>query len=283
MHLDLVVPAHNEERRIASTIASYLGGLGADDRILVALDRCTDHTADVVTEAAAGDPRVEIHDYPKLGKGGVLMETFRRCRAEAVGFVDADGSTPPSELLRLLAVVERTGVDGAIAGRRHSSAVLPTERSPLRRLTSAGFAMGVQALFGLPFSDTQCGAKVLRRKVVEDCLPLLSSRDLLFDVDLLVTATRLGAKVVEVPTVWIDCEGSRLDVMKDSRRMAMSSLRLWLHHRILPVPVPAPESLVSQSPEPGVVIELQEHLEPPVRLITEAYELEPRKAANAQS
>ena len=40
----------------------------------------------------------------------------------------------------------------------------------------------------------------------------MSSRDFLFDVDLLVVADRLGFDIVEVPTVWIDQAGSKLSV-----------------------------------------------------------------------
>jgi hypothetical protein len=63
----------------------------------------------------------------------------------------------------------------------------------------------------------------------------MSSRDLLFDVDLLVTARKLGFGVTEVPTVWIDQAGSRMRSGPDSFLMAASALRLWLHHQLLPV------------------------------------------------
>src|SRR5262245_6165269 len=95
-------------------------------------------------------------------------------------------------------------------------------------ITSAGFAHGVRMLMGLPYSDTQCGAKVLQRRVVQDVLPRLAARDLLFDVDLLAAAQDRGWRVVEVPTVWIDQEGSRVSPVADSRRMGASLLRLWM-------------------------------------------------------
>ena len=77
--------------------------------------------------------------------------------------------------------------------------MLPATRPVSRDVSSAGFAFGVQRLFRLPYSDTQCGAKVFRRDVVEAALPLLSSRDFLFDVDLLVTARRLGYESSRCP------------------------------------------------------------------------------------
>jgi hypothetical protein len=90
---------------------------------------------------------------------------------------------------------------------------------------------------------------VLRRELVQAVVPLLSSRDLLFDVDLLVTARQLGFHILEVPTVWVDQPGSRIGVVRDSRRMAASLLRLWLHHRVLPVP-----TSVSAYPDDPVVV-----------------------------
>ena len=235
MRLDIVIPAHNEDHRIDRTLGAYRARCtDPHTRFLVALDDCTDGTAGIVRRHAAHDPRVELFEYPKLGKGGVIMETLRRADAELVGFVDADCATPPAELLLLAEVAERG--DGAIASRRHPASVLPRRRPMARRLTSAGFALLVRRLFRLPYADTQCGAKVVRRDVAERCLPYLSSRDFLFDVDLLLVADRLGYRIAEVPTVWVDQEGSRVRAAADARRMAASSLRLWLHHRLLPVP-----------------------------------------------
>ncbi|MGY6502196.1 MAG: glycosyltransferase [Acidimicrobiales bacterium] len=234
MTLDLVIPAYNEERRIGRTLRSYSEAFaGTDARIHVALDGCRDATAEVVRDHAADDPRIDLFDFPKLGKGGVLMEAFRRCDGDLVGFVDADCATPPSELAALVEATEHA--DGAIASRRHPSAITPGPRPLSRRLASAGFASGIRHLFHLPYSDTQCGAKVLRREVVDAVVPLLSSRDFLFDVDLLVVADRLGYRITEVPTVWVDQGESKLHALADSRRMMASALRLWVHHRTLPI------------------------------------------------
>ncbi len=237
MRLDIVLPAHNEERRIDRTLHRYRGAL-ADDGIglLVALDGCTDRTADIVRHHAAVDPRVRLLEFPKLGKGGVLGEALRTSGAPLVGFVDADGATPPLELIRLAERVrDGNGVDLSIASRRMAASVSPSPRSLGRRVTSAGFASSIRRLFDLPFADTQCGAKVMTGAAAARIVPLLSSRDFLFDVDLLLTARRLGYGIDEVPTVWVDQDGSKLDALVDARRMAASAVRLWFHHRVIPV------------------------------------------------
>jgi glycosyltransferase involved in cell wall biosynthesis len=232
--LDLVIPAHNEERRIARTLRAYTDAFPDDDVCFkIALDGCVDRTADVVLDLSSDDPRIELLEFPKLGKGGVLMEAFRRCDADLVAFVDADCATPPSELALLADHAHHA--DGAIASRRHPTAVTPGPRPLARRVASAGFATFVRTLFRLPYSDTQCGAKVLRREVLEGALPLMSSRDFLFDVDLLVVARELGFDIVEVPTVWVDQAESKLNAAADAKRMLASAVRLWVHHQVLPI------------------------------------------------
>lgn len=230
MRLDIIMPAHNEEHRIGPTLDSYRAICSdRETRFVVALDACTDATADIVAGHAARDPRVVAHEFPKLGKGGVLMEAFARSDADLVGFVDADGATPPGELLR---IAEAAGVvGGAIACRHHPTAVLPAARPLRRRITSAGFSFAVRRLLGLPYADTQCGAKVLRRDVVDDVLPALTTMDLLFDVDLLQVAADRGHRLAEVPTIWVDQDGSRVDALKDTKRMGAGLLRLWAARR----------------------------------------------------
>lgn len=237
MRLDIVIPAHDEAHRIERTLHDYLSICSnPDTRFFVALDDCHDATADIVARFRAKDPRIEILEYPRLGKGGVLIESFRRSTADLVGFVDADCATPPAEFLRLADVATR--VPCAVASRWHTSSVVPRPRPLSRRLFSAGFARLVRLVFRLPYADTQAGAKVLQHSAAQQILPLLSSRDFLFDVDLLLTARKLGFRVVEVPTIWIDREGSRVSGSRDAARMGASLLRLWLHHKVIPVHAP---------------------------------------------
>lgn len=249
MRLDIVIPAHNEEQRIGHTLDRYRrAGEDADGdvRLLVALDDCTDATADVVAAHATADPHVRAYRYPRLGKGGVILETFRRCEADLVGFVDADCATPPQELFRLAQTVEEHDCEVAIASRWHPTSLVPGHRAWRRRAASAGFALAVRRVMRLPYRDTQCGAKVVRADALRRLVPLVASRDFLFDVDLLTVARSLGFRVAEVPTVWVDQGGSHVSAGSDGRRMAASLARLWVHHRTLPVRLP---SAVTESAE----------------------------------
>jgi cellulose synthase/poly-beta-1,6-N-acetylglucosamine synthase-like glycosyltransferase len=104
VRLDIVMPAHNEEDRIDRTLRAYRAACPDDGvRFLVALDSCTDRTPEIVDGHERADARVRSFEYPKLGKGGVIAETFRRSDADLVG-----SSTPTAPRRRASCCASRT-------------------------------------------------------------------------------------------------------------------------------------------------------------------------------
>jgi 1,2-diacylglycerol 3-beta-glucosyltransferase len=106
LRFEVVVPAHDEARGIAATVASLL----AMDyprslyRVTVVADNCTDETA---ARARAAGARVVVRDEPSVrGKGHALRHAFQVILAEgwaeAIAVVDADTVVSPN-LLRVLA------------------------------------------------------------------------------------------------------------------------------------------------------------------------------------
>ena len=203
----IVVPAYNEAHRIGGLLEA-LAGFGGP--VIVVADG-TDQTAGLVRAFAAAHPALALAclEFPeRLGKGGGILAGFRAARTPYVGFMDADGSTSPAEMVRLFSFL--ADADGAIASRWAPGAVVPVRQGPLRRLQSRAFNLLIRLLFDLPYADTQCGAKVFRRATL---LPVLDEMELSgfeFDVELLWRLARRGARIVEVPTVWYDHGGSKV-------------------------------------------------------------------------
>lgn len=227
---DIIIPAHNEANRIGPMLDAYRRWFSHPGvRFIVALDGCEDATPDVVNRHARGDPRVELHAFPKLGKGGVIREASKQCDAKLVAFVDADGSTSPDQLSRLVHAARNA--DGAIASRRLPTSIVQGRRAVSRTLASVVFSWLVRGLFGLHYRDTQCGAKVIRRETLQHLLPRVTTSDLLFDVDLLLRADEFDYRIVEVPTVWVAHSGSRVSLLRDFGQVTSSLLRLWTSQR----------------------------------------------------
>jgi glycosyltransferase involved in cell wall biosynthesis len=249
----VIIPAHNEQDRIGSTLEDFAETF-ADSEIIVVLNGCTDLTRDVVErlrEAHSNLLAIEIPDA--VGKGGAVRAGFLMARGEVVGYVDADGSTPAGEMRRLC---EAVGVSDGVIGSRWLPESRVAIRQPwARRLASRNFNVLVRTLFGLGYSDTQCGAKVFRRSALERAMRDVETANFAFDVDLLYAMKRLRMRIREEPTYWIDMHGSRVRLARSSLHMFAAVVRLRLHHSFLSVVVPIYDRLFPTNP-----VRLRDHL-----------------------
>jgi glycosyltransferase involved in cell wall biosynthesis len=242
----IIVPAHNEQERIAQTLHSYVG-VFADSEIIVVLNGCTDNTRQVVDAAVDGHDHVTVIDIPDaVGKGGAVRAGFLMARSEVVGYADADGSTPAGEMRRLCEALG--SYDGIIGSRWVPHAVVEIKQPWLRRLASRSFNTIVLSLFGLRYSDTQCGAKVFRREALRNVMRDVETANLAFDVDLLYAMKRLKMRVREEPTYWIDMAGSKVKLVSASLKMFAAVVRLRLRHSFLSMVVPFYDRLFPTNP-----------------------------------
>ena len=227
--ISLIIPAHNEEQRLAATLALYghvfQEQFGPAFELLVVANGCTDQTAQVAADAAATLPQIRVIDIPDpIGKGGAVVAGFRQARGARVLFADADAATTPASLLDLLAQLEHADI--AIGSRRLSESVI-LQRQPLpRRIFGHLFAGTVRTLFGMPYRDTQCGAKALRRAAAQRLATVVTERRWAFDVELLLWARACNFSVIEHPVTWTDGAGSKLRITKTITEVVHSLWRL---------------------------------------------------------
>lgn len=230
VQLSIVVPARNEEHRLGRMLDAYLPYFreryGETVEFIIVVNGSTDNTIGVARRYADAWSGVRVIEEPQpIGKGGAVIVGFRAARGERIGFVDADGATPPEAFDDLLKHFD--GAGAVIANRWDPrSDILRQPWS--RRVASRIFNALVRLLFRLNTTDTQCGAKVLTRRAVEDVLPHLGITQWAFDVDLLFQLRRHGHRIVEVPTVWRDVGGSHVRVGKTGLEMFLAVVRLRL-------------------------------------------------------
>jgi glycosyltransferase involved in cell wall biosynthesis len=238
----LVIPAYNEEGRIARTLDAYLP-VFSDSEIIVVLDGCTDRTTNLVLKAAAGNPRLRaIQTAERLGKGGAIVAGMIHATADVIAFADADGATEAADLRKLCALARST--TGAVVGSRWLAGADVVVPQPLvRRAASRVFNRLVRGLFGLQVSDTQCGAKAFRACDVLPVLGEVETGDFAFDVDLLVTLARRGFSITEVPIRWRHVGGSKVDLVHGATKMLLAVLRLRLRTSRFASVVPAFDKL----------------------------------------
>ncbi|MBN1269088.1 MAG: glycosyltransferase family 2 protein [Kiritimatiellae bacterium] len=231
MKLSIVAPAHNEEQRIVPFLDVYTAYFdaryGSDYELIAVINGSTDLTEQIVRDYAGRAPQMKVIVEPaSVGKGGALVMGLERAAGELVGYVDADGATPPEAFQDL---VEHIGDAGAIIASRWIKGAVVSPRQPLaRRVASRIFNFLVRRLFRVKIWDTQCGAKLMRREALRKVLPDLRVTRWAFDVDLLFQLRRAGYRIVEWPTVWHDKSGSQLRVARASAEMFVAIVRLRL-------------------------------------------------------
>lgn len=234
MNVSLIIPAHNEQGRLAPTLRLYGAALrqryGDDFEILVMANGCTDATVREALELAEEYPQITVVDIPApIGKGGAILKGFRHARGQRIAFADADGATAPDSLLALIDALDFHDV--VIGSRYMPQSQVPTRQSALRRALSTIFAAFVRVLFGLRYYDTQCGAKAFRRSAALALARVVEETRWVFDVDLLLSAEALDLNVAELPVVWADQAGSSVQVLPTSQQVLRSFWSLWRGRR----------------------------------------------------
>jgi len=221
----LVIPAYNEEARITPLLDS----IGEFDGELIVVCDGTDRTAEIVRQAAARRTGLEIRCLEfghRLGKGGGVRAGLSAARAPLVGYIDADGSTSIREILRLFPML--VSADAAIGSRWVPGSSLTVRQGWMRRFQSRGFNLIMRTLFGLPFHDTQCGAKVFRKTAIDAVLPAMISQGFEFDVELLWRLRSGGYTILEIPIEWKNKGDSRVK-KRDMIGMLSGLIRVRFH------------------------------------------------------
>jgi len=233
MKLSIVIPAHNEEHRLSPMLEAYARYFsekyGDEAELIVVPNFCSDRTAEVARAIGLRYPQVRVvEELQRVGKGGAVMLGAQSAEGDLVGFVDADGATSPAAFDDL---VQKISLDGCIIASRWMKGSDMSPKQPLsRRVASRCFNLMVRILFGLKLKDTQCGAKLFRREVIQPVLSNLGVTNWAFDVDMLFQTKRLGASIREIPTVWHDVAGSKIEIGRASVNMVVALVRLRMFY-----------------------------------------------------
>jgi len=121
--------------------------------------------------------------------------------------------------------------DGIIASRYMKGSKVHPPRPKIKRWGSwIVYESLVKLLFGISYQDYQCGAKLFKRDVIKKVTPHLTVKQWAFDVELLYLCKKFGFAVIEVPTVWVDKEGSKLSPIGGGIKMLTALFKLRFQH-----------------------------------------------------
>jgi len=227
--LSIIIPAHNEENRIEQTLHAYLGFFNdikkqgkLETEIVVVLNGCADNTERVVRTIQKEWNNCILLNFKESGKGFAIKQGFLNALtrpSDIIGFVDADMATSPQAFFALFEHLHTA--DGVIASRYRVDSIIQPPRPWIKRWGSRIFYESlIILLFGIRYSDYQCGAKLFKRRVIEAVAPHLTVTQWAFDVELLFLCKKYGFHVIEAATEWYDKAGSKLRISSGFRMLA---------------------------------------------------------------
>ncbi len=223
--LTVIIPARDEERGIAVTLAALRAvepRLGVPLEIIVVDDGSRDATQRVAAEAGA---RVCVHPA-SAGYGRSLKTGIAAASHDLIAITDADGTYPIEELPALLALSERFHM---VVGARTGALFRRVRRSP----TQATFMLLTNFVTGRWLPDPNSGFRVFRRA---DILPILDRlpNGFSFTTTLSLVLTLSGAFVHFHPIEYRARIGfSKVRFARDALRAGQGMLEVVLRYNPL--------------------------------------------------
>jgi dolichol-phosphate mannosyltransferase len=233
--LSVIVPTYREAANVPvlfDRLKNVLAGLAWE--MIVVDDDSPDGTADVAVAVAARDMRMRcIRRVKRLGLAGAVIEGILSSSAEFVAVIDGDLQHDETILPDMVAALNGENADLAV-GVRVDKALAERGLSPARQRLSNLGAWFFKCVSGLTVSDPMSGFFVIRRKIVGEIAPRLSSDGFKILADILLCAPS-GLRIVEKPYVFRKRQAGE---SKLSPLVAIDFLGLIAHHAsagVLPI------------------------------------------------
>jgi dolichyl-phosphate beta-glucosyltransferase len=233
LELTVLIPAHNEEKRMENCLtqlSNFLKLSHPSSEIVISEDGSKDRTLEIVNkfiERSASETCITLlHADKRLGKEGGLKRGIEVAQGRYTVFTDTDLPVPLETITSALRLL-RTGAD-IVAGSRVMKGSSRDE--PFRRRAlSKGFHVLARILLGVRW-DSQCGFKAVSTSIGRGVFARVANSGFAYDVEFLIHARRLGAKVVELPVQWHYNKDSSVKLSKDAMGIFRDLLHIFLHH-----------------------------------------------------
>ena len=238
--ISIIVPAFEEQARLGDSIKKILAYIEREKlsaELIVVDDGSKDNTAQIAENAAREFPDTQtkvIRYETNRGKGYAVKTGLLAARTDIAVFSDADLSTPIEELPKLVKPIQTGDYDVTFGSRALDRTLIGTHQPWRREQGGKVMNLIIRTMSGLPFADTQCGFKAFNMKRFRPLLKTMTIDRFGFDVEFLFVAAHNNLRLKEIPVRWNNVEGSKVSVVRDTRRMftELSQIRRNAKHGV---------------------------------------------------
>ena len=222
MKISLVIPMYNESSIISDavkTFSSYMEKRFEDWELIFVDDGSADGCGDTVAAANETDKRIRLCRYtPNRGKGYAVRTGVLAAEGDLILFTDCDNAYGEDAIGSLADLLTESGAD-IVVGSRNLAKDGYEGYTFLRKLASKTYIKVIAIAAGFKLSDSQCGIKGFRADMAKRIFSNCEVDRFAFDLEVIMIANKLGAKIGEMPVKIINHRESTVHVLRDSVKM----------------------------------------------------------------
>ena len=223
----VVIPCYNEEERLLSVEFLDFVDKHSGYHLCFVNDGSKDKTLEVLNKLRKGrESFITVYDCEKNGGKAEavrlgMLHMAKKTDLDYIGFLDADLSTDLADFDELVSTIENSDYK-IVSGSRISRMGADITKESARQVISLTINLIIRKILKMEFKDTQCGAKIFHKDVIEIAFNNKFLTKWLFDVEIFIRIRkhfgldRAKQILCEKPLKrWIHADGSKLS-MKDS-------------------------------------------------------------------
>ncbi|MDH3381479.1 MAG: response regulator [Flavobacteriaceae bacterium] len=237
----VVIPCYNEEKRLLSEEFLEFVEKHSGYHLCFVNDGSKDKTLDVLNEIRKGrEDYITVYDCEKNGGKAEAVRLGMLFMAEKedldyIGFLDADLSTDLLDFDDLVSTIENSEYK-IVSGSRISRMGANITKESARKIISMTINYIIRKILRMDFKDTQCGAKIFSKEVINIAFKEKFVTKWIFDVEIFIRMRKYfglnnaKAMLCEKPLKrWIHADGSKLS-MKDSVKIIFQLAQIaWVY------------------------------------------------------
>ncbi|GEM_PF-63318 len=223
----VILPTYNERENLEQMTQAIFRYL--ETEILVVDDNSPDGTGGLADQLAAKDKRVRVlHRTRKEGLGKAYLAGFRLALEEGYERIfetDCDFSHAPWDLPRLMAASETAEL---VIGSRYVRGGSTVGWALPRVMLSRGANLYTRSWLGFKVHDWTAGFRCYHASLLKKLdFDRVAANGYSFQIEMTWKSLRLGAKVREIPTRFVD---RNLGKSKMNKKIALEAIRIvpWL-------------------------------------------------------
>ncbi|MFL0075836.1 response regulator [Tenacibaculum maritimum] len=237
----VVIPCYNEEKRLLSKEFIDFVDKNSGYVLCFVNDGSTDKTLKVLNQLKEGrEDFITVYDCKRNGGKGEavrlgMLHMFTFEYLDYIGFLDADLSTDLADFDDLVSTIEKTEFK-IVSGSRIARMGANIAKDSARKIISLTINYIIRTILSMNFKDTQCGAKIFEREVINIAFDKKFVTKWLFDVEIFMRMKKYygiekaRAMMCEKPLKrWVHVDGSKLSMADSMKIVGQLGQIVWAY------------------------------------------------------